>query len=882
MIPIRIKLHGFMPFRDEVELNFDTANLWMLCGRNGAGKSTIFDAITFALFGRGRFKGNDVQSYINQEVVRGNAAAGMGRTMSVQFDFAIGSQRYRVRRICTLTGKEGNEDLDSQRSVCKLDEQDRESPVLIGTTSPNGYLEWIKRTLGLDYDAFTASALLRQGESEKLMNPNSARDEILDRIINLRDYKNLEAVVKTVSDEWSARQRDAETQMAALKQQIVPAVNSVAAMLEPSAEPFVLAAPASLKDHWLASDELDKVARLLDTLTEIETNADTETTRLQARLDKLNTLEVKLDSWKASHKSKAMLLFRRAAYADLLGKAAEIERKFARAQELGKVLPLLRKWKKAQTDWRNADARRTQADGEHQSLTDMQEKLCRQRAGLATARNEAQTALSAITIKVELANAEKDALQKRKLELEQSEGQPQCHVCGKELSDEQRHTLREQVGEELMQAEVTLLRRQKEKKQAAAAAKTAENALTTHDEAIRQAGLDTKDQEKLRDDAAKDCSNAANSAQEAFDALDTVRTDCARLPVGDACYAPENWQIRLVGAETIVEALSSASFPDDADIASLQQESETLKSAPDEQKELAAARTEENTLKAQIATHEQTLREVGGAIADTAAELEDAGEVLMQSLHQAEAAMEADAALPDHSLTARVEQAALPPLELTTAAIEQGMAQQTSARQRARDARDVHTGLSEKHDGYAALLPKWKEANRYAHLYTTLTAKLGREGIQSWLRKEAERRIVEYADLILQRLTNGMLNVRLAANSTETLDLRVTDHEKNARDLKPGALSGSQKFRLSVALALGIGQYACGKSEGGIQSVIIDEGFGSLDKEGREQMTVELENLGKILKRIIVVSHQEDMELAFSNRWRIYTEGKTSKAELLA
>jgi DNA repair exonuclease SbcCD ATPase subunit len=297
---------------------------------------------------------------------------------------------------------------------------------------------------------------------------------------------------------------------------------------------------------------------------------------------------------------------------------------------------------------------------------------------------------------------------------------------------------------------------------------------------------------------------------------------------------------------------------------------------------LDAARKEADTLNAQIATHDEHLKATQDEIAAKAAELEDWGQSLMQSLHDAEQAIEISPALPDTALVERVEQAASLPICLTTVAIQRSTAQQTSARKHARDARDVQTSLSEKHADYLKLLPGWREANRYANLYTTLTAKLGREGIQSWLRKEAERRIVEYADLTLQRLTGGMLSVRLSANSTETLDLRVTDHEKNARDLKPDALSGSQKFRLSVALALGIGQYACGKSEGGIQSVIIDEGFGSLDKEGRDQMTAELENLGRILKRIIVVSHQEDMETAFENRWRIYTEGKTSKAELVA
>ena len=176
----------------------------------------------------------------------------------------------------------------------------------------------------------------------------------------------------------------------------------------------------------------------------------------------------------------------------------------------------------------------------------------------------------------------------------------------------------------------------------------------------------------------------------------------------------------------------------------------------------------------------------------------------------------------------------------------------------------------------------WRNVAKQASIYRTLQKKLDRNGLQSWLRVAAEQSIVANADHTLQRLSNGMLTMKLADNGKgESLDLRVTDHEKGARDLRTQALSGSQKFRVSVALALGIGQYACGQSQGGIKSVIIDEGFGSLDKEGRDQMITELQNLGKVLERIIVVSHQEEFQTAFANRWHIFVEGDTAKACLI-
>jgi DNA repair exonuclease SbcCD ATPase subunit len=174
------------------------------------------------------------------------------------------------------------------------------------------------------------------------------------------------------------------------------------------------------------------------------------------------------------------------------------------------------------------------------------------------------------------------------------------------------------------------------------------------------------------------------------------------------------------------------------------------------------------------------------------------------------------------------------------------------------------------------------ETARQARVHRTLERKLDRYNLQSHLRTTAEQAIVANADAILQRLSDGMLHLSLQPGTGRTLDLRVTDYEKGRREMLPAALSGSQKFRVSVALALGIGQYACGLSQGGVKSVIIDEGFGSLDKEGREKMIEELHNLGRMLERIIVVSHQEEFESAFPHRWHISVQDNTARAEMIA
>src|SRR5262249_3917402 len=81
-------------------------------------------------------------------------------------------------------------------------------------------------------------------------------------------------------------------------------------------------------------------------------------------------------------------------------------------------------------------------------------------------------------------------------------------------------------------------------------------------------------------------------------------------------------------------------------------------------------------------------------------------------------------------------------------------------------------------------------------------------------------------------------------------------------------LSGSQKFRVAVAVALAIGRFAAGQARR-IDSVIIDEGFGSLDRDGLRAAADELNRLKQYLRRIILVTHQEELAERFSVRYRL-------------
>src|SRR6202035_1292488 len=95
----------------------------------------------------------------------------------------------------------------------------------------------------------------------------------------------------------------------------------------------------------------------------------------------------------------------------------------------------------------------------------------------------------------------------------------------------------------------------------------------------------------------------------------------------------------------------------------------------------------------------------------------------------------------------------------------------------------------------------------------TLAELLGRERLQLYLVRQAERQVVEHANAVLDRLSGGQLYLKLSGEadgdgaSAKALELEAYNRETGEKPINVAFLSGSQKFRVAVSLALGIGQY---------------------------------------------------------------------------
>lgn len=178
MIPRKLQLRNFMCYREDVPpLEFDGVNIACLSGENGAGKSALLDALTWALWGESRLRSDD------------DLIALGAQEMEVDLVFALDGQDYRVIR-------KRNK---AKRGQSWLDFQMRNNgtwKAMSAATLPETQ-RLIETTLRMGYDTFANSAFLRQGHADEFTRRKPAeRKKVLAEILGLDIYEGLEVKAK--------------------------------------------------------------------------------------------------------------------------------------------------------------------------------------------------------------------------------------------------------------------------------------------------------------------------------------------------------------------------------------------------------------------------------------------------------------------------------------------------------------------------------------------------------------------------------------------------------------------------------------------------------------------------------------------------------------
>ncbi|MFZ5643390.1 MAG: SbcC/MukB-like Walker B domain-containing protein [Bacillota bacterium] len=182
MRPKLLEIEGLQSFREVQKIDFDTlgeTGLFGIFGPTGSGKSTVLDAITFALYGRVKRAERGTQGIINTNL----------STARVSFTFELikGSSRKTYRAERTYRRKKGS-DNSCEPKVARLIEVTPvgEIPLCDKASEVSSHIEEL---LGLGHDDFTRAVVLPQNSfQEFLLLDNAKKREMLERIFYLEEY----------------------------------------------------------------------------------------------------------------------------------------------------------------------------------------------------------------------------------------------------------------------------------------------------------------------------------------------------------------------------------------------------------------------------------------------------------------------------------------------------------------------------------------------------------------------------------------------------------------------------------------------------------------------------------------------------------------------
>ena len=189
--PLHLKIKGFTAFRDEQELDFRELDLFSLWGPTGSGKSSVLDAITFALYGKVERVEGTKEEKLSALITHGQPR------MAVTLDFETGGTAYRITRTNSVTG-----------SKVRLERKEGEDFVTHGegADSVTEVNKEIPRLIGLDYNAFTRSVVLPQGKfAEFLAGDAKKRRDILTELLGLEMFGRMAGRANEISSDAKSR-----------------------------------------------------------------------------------------------------------------------------------------------------------------------------------------------------------------------------------------------------------------------------------------------------------------------------------------------------------------------------------------------------------------------------------------------------------------------------------------------------------------------------------------------------------------------------------------------------------------------------------------------------------------------------------------------------
>ncbi|HLO30284.1 MAG TPA: SMC family ATPase [Anaerolineales bacterium] len=838
MIPLHLHISGFLSYREAVDLDFTGFDFACISGANGAGKSSLLDSITWSLFGEARGKSSDV---INLHPTV--------KAAEVALTFQHEENTYRVQR--TLP-RSKNTLLEFQ-----VLSHSKWKPLTEKTTRETQAR--IEQTLRLDFDTFVNASFFLQGKADQFTQQNATkRKEVLSNILGLemwehykdRTAEKRKALEREVGEiDGRIREIDAELAEEDLRKARLAELDSNLKQLTTTrtAQESIL---ENIRRNAALIDEQRKMTGML-----LE--------GLERARSALAGLEARLADKQADHNS----------YANLIQRAREIESAYKAWQKSRKELE---EWDSVASRFREYEKDRTplveqiaverarleqEAQGLHQQETsigdqllvmsnlgheiervqqamDLAEEKIKEREQINTQVQSGRERQAALRVENEQLGTLGKELNERIEKLESTDS-PTCPLCGQELTFFHRQQTLEQITAERDEMREKYKDNQKESADLA-------KQITNYE--LQIAKLASAENERVR---------YASEISQLTERMETLRASA------------QDWESagkkRLKEVEKLLEAGKYASA-EQKQLAKLDKELEKLgydvsahESARAAEVELRAVEEEHINLK----SAKEVSRQIESEILN-----------LKSEIHKRESEIKT---LETDYRTARTNleaaEAGSPDLDEAERELFRLREAENKIRGELGGAQQRVSVLDTQRERKVAFEKECEELQKQIARYRTLERAFGKDGVPALLIEQALPQIEDKANELLDRLSDGQMSIRFATQTEykdkrrddlrETLDIQISD---TAGIRSYEMYSGGEAFRVNFAIRLALSKILAQRKGARLQTLVIDEGFGSQDTQGRQRLIEAINLVKNDFAKILVITHLDELKDAFPTR----------------
>jgi exonuclease SbcC len=156
-------------------------------------------------------------------------------------------------------------------------------------------------------------------------------------------------------------------------------------------------------------------------------------------------------------------------------------------------------------------------------------------------------------------------------------------------------------------------------------------------------------------------------------------------------------------------------------------------------------------------------------------------------------------------------------------------------------------------------------------VYQELQRAFGKNGVQAMLIEQAIPEIEEEANRLLSNMTRGRMQVRFETQrdtksgaTVETLDIHISDGQGGTRAYE--TYSGGERYRINFSIRIALSKLLARRAGAQLRMLVIDEGFGTQDVEGRDGLIGALNAVQDDFSCILAITHIEELKNAFNVR----------------